>query len=301
VKKYTTHQKVKFLQRYIRQHYKEWIQISPKNIVGFKIDKKIRQDKELPYFAIIFQVKNKKEVNDKQLIPPFFMVEMPNGQVLKVRTDVQELSTPQLHIGTVRKPKKNGKIEVGTAGLVISIDDELHVITNYHVAAYDRLNAGELFFQGFDDNISVDNQPAAFVEGIFSDELDVAFVSLAGNNNGMSNELPNGLEVAGFVAAPLSPGLKGKNVTIYGRNNSNGVKAVLSNVSVLFNTGLNNYWLEDVLEIKPRVTAKGDSGGIVLLNDIYVLGIIVGGTPNDDFSYAIPFHKIDQFKSFTII
>ena len=295
-----TKKRIEFLQKYLRKKYLKWHQMHPDNIVGFRIDKKIKNGKKERYYSIIFHVKKKKKeknLSEKEIVPPYLLIKFPDGKIKKIKTDVEQTGRPRLHMGECRKPMNNGKVEVGTAGVVLKDNNDFFALTNYHVVAFERMQNDEFNFEGEDDNVFVNGQQATFVEGIFSDEIDAAFIQLSGADAD-PNLLGDGTQIGGFINGPLSPTLNERSVTVYSKNLKNGTPATINNISTIFFTGFQNLSLIELIQIRPCITKRGDSGGIVLINDDLVLGIIMGG--DDKFTYAIPYFKINNFKPLII-
>lgn len=296
----STQQRIEVLQSYLRESYKELFQFDPENIVGLKVAKKTTGKKVGRNYSIVFQVarkKDKKKLEKTNHIPEYLLVRFPDGKFKKIKTDVQQTGKTRFHMGICRKPKKNGKIEVGTLGIVLADGADLLGLTNYHVAAFDRMLAGEFFFEGSDKKISVDDQQAEFIEGIFSDELDIAYLRI--NPDGDDpNMMSDGNRIAGFIQAPIRPGIVGREVKVYGKSSRNGRTARINDNSTVFDTGFEGMQIIDVLQIDPVVTKKGDSGGLVVIDNDLLLGIVIGA--DEKFTYAIPYHKIDSFKSLPI-
>jgi hypothetical protein len=296
----STQQRIEFLQSYIRDSYKQLFQFDPQNIVGLKISKKITGKKVRHNYSIVFQVarkKDKKKLVKTNYIPEYLLVRFPDGKFKKIKTDVQQTGKTRFHMGICRKPKRNGKIEVGTLGIVLVDDFDWLGLTNYHVAAFDRMLAGDFFFEGSDKKISVDGRQAEFIEGIFSDELDIAYLRMEPDGDD-PNIMSDGSRIAGFIQSPIRPGIIGRQVMVYAKSNRNGRSARIKNNSTVFDTGFEGMQIIDVLQIHPIVTRKGDSGGLVVIDGDLLLGIVIGG--DDEFTYAIPYHKINAFKSLPI-
>jgi hypothetical protein len=294
-----TRKKIEFLQKYVRRKYKKWLNIHSSNIVGFRVDKKIANGKPGRYYSIIFHVRKKLPENKlgDQTIPPFLSVKFPDGKTRKIRTDVEQTGTPQLHLGECRKPRKNGNFEVGTAGIILKDTASFFALTNFHVAGVDLMQQGQFDFAGADNNISVGGVQATFVEGIFSDEIDVAYIRLSAEPAD-PNILGDGIRIGGFMDGPLGAILIDKDIKVYSNNMRNGKKAKIKSNSVVFHTGFKDLMLNDVLQIRPRITQRGDSGGVVLIDGDVIVGIIVGA--DDSSTYAIPFFKANNFKPLTI-
>lgn len=295
-----TRKKVEFLQKYVRKEYKNWFKIHDSNIVGFRVDKKVSNGKSSRYYSIIFHVKRKRakgKLQEQEIIPPFLSIKFPDGKRRKIKTDVEETGKPQLHLGECRKPKNNGNVEVGTIGVVLKDDTDLFAVTNFHVAGINLMQAGTFDFEGEDNNIFVDGQRSTFVEGIFSDEIDVAFIRL-GNVINNPNQMGDGTQIAGFMEGPLRPSLMGKEVTVYSKNMRKGKTATINNNSAIFNTGFQDLFITDVLQISPKITQRGDSGGAVLISEDVLIGIVIGA--DNSFTYAIPYFKVNNFKPLTI-
>jgi len=56
---------------------------------------------------------------------------------------------------------------------------------------------GQFDFDGKDDNIFIGGQQATFVEGIFSDQIDVAYIELSDNRRTLSPG--DGTRISGFM------------------------------------------------------------------------------------------------------
>lgn len=295
-----TKKKIEFLQKYLRKKYFKWHQMHPDNIVGFRIDKKVTNGKKERNYSVIFHVKKKKKekvLSAQELVPPFFMIKFPDGKIRKIKTDVEQTGMPKLQLSECRKPIGNGQIELGTAGVILRDGPTFFALTNYHVAAFQLMQQGQFRFKGQDNNIFLDGNRETFVDGIFSREIDAAFIRLSGSPFG-ANNLGQGVTIRSFLNGPLSPVLQNKTVVIYSARLRRGIEVSIKTNSATFQTNFQNIFLEDVIQISPKMTIKGDSGGVVMINSSVLVGIIVGA--DDYYSYAIPFFKINNFKPLTI-
>jgi hypothetical protein len=292
----STIKRIEFLQDYMNRHHKKWLNRHNDNIVGFRIDKKNKKGR----YAIIFQVKQKIEeahLDKKNIIPRFYNVKFPDGAIKKIKTDIEETGTPQLHLAKCSKPLHNGNTEVGTVGVFLTDGVHNYGVTNYHVAAKDRMLDNQFFFSGNDNNIFIDNKQSVFTDGVFSNDIDVAFIQIP-NSVHASNFFINGSRITGFINGPLSIQIKNKQVTIFTRNNSIAEVGVVNNNAAIFVTGFNNISMKELIQISPRLTQPGDSGSPVLINNA-IMGIVVGG--DNLYTYAVPFFKIRNFKPLQII
>jgi len=294
-----TRRKIEFLQKYVRRKYKKWLTIHASNIVGFRVDKKVANGKPGRCYSIIFHVRKKLPPNKlgHQAIPPRLSVKFPDGKTRDIRTDVEQTGIPRLHLAECRKPRKNGNFEVGTAGVILKDATNFFALTNFHVAGIDLMQKGQFAFEGEDNYISVDGEQATFVKGIFSDQIDAAYIRLSAAPDD-PNILGDGTRISGFINGPLGTVLIDREIKVYSKNMLKGKGAKIKNNSVVFHTGFRDMVFNDVLQITPRLTKKGDSGGVVLTGEGLLLGIIVGA--DDNATYAIPFFKVNNFQPLAI-
>lgn len=292
----STKNRIEFLQKYMVKYHKKWLNKHYDNIAGLRIDKKNKKGN----YSIVFQVKEKIEktlLNKKNIIPPHYDIKFPDGIIKRIRTDVEQTGAFRFHLEICKKPLNNGNIEVGTIGVFVKYSGNIFGITNYHVAGKDRMMNNEFFFNGADGDISIDDEPEVFTEGIFSNEIDVAFIQLQNNVNA-SNILIDGTQINGFINGPLTSDANGTDVTVYSRINNSAGQGVINSNAVIFNTGFNNLTMKEIIQVSPLLSQHGDSGGPVLIGNS-ILGIIVGG--DDFYTYVIPFFKIRNFKSLDIL
>lgn len=296
-----TQERVIFLQAYLKKRHKKLRLFDPENIVGLSIGKKQSKKETKNYYSIRFHVARKKKpknIEENKIIPALIPVKFPDGKIKKIKTDVIERGRPSFHLSACKKRNKNGSFELGTVGVFLrDASGNFYGLTNYHVAAWDKMLKEEYYFEGDDTDIFVDGNREDFVEGIFSDELDIAFIQLSDAGN-FSNEMGDGTQITGYLDGPLSPNLIGKDVTIYSSRLQNGKQSTISNNATVWYPDFKGLSLEGVIEITPKRTIKGDSGGAVLIDEM-LLGIVVGG--DNHSTYAIPYFKIDNYKPLQII
>ena len=291
-----TKKKIEFLQGYMVKHHKKWFELHSDSIVGLRIDKKNKKGR----YSIIFQVKKKigeDSLKKKNIIPKCYKIKFPDGITRMIATDVEQTGIFRFHLQTCKKPLNNGNIEVGTIGVFLKDSQNIYGLTNYHVVAGDRMANNDFFFNGNDNNIFVEDQPESFVEGTFSNEIDVAFIQL-NNHVNTSNTLIDGTTITGYVGGPITPQAIGTTIRIYSRINQQAFDRVMSNNAAIFDTGFNNIKMKDIIQSAQPITKHGDSGGPVLI-DNSILGIIVGS--DDSYDYIIPFFKIRNFKPLEIL
>lgn len=285
-----------FLQNYVNNNYKNLFNIDTENITGFRIDKKNGNGN----YSIVFHVANKKqleEVPETKRIPSHFFISFPDGINRKIKTDVEETGASGFHFSVCQTVLPNGDLNLGTVGVFVRQNAAIYAVTNYHVAAWSHMLAGNFSFNGDENGSFIDNQPANLILGLFSNEIDAAFIRVADPTQ-ISNQFANGMAIKSFAKGPITPGAIGQMLTVYSRSNPQGINGILKNNSAVFNTRFRNLLLNGVIQIDRLITTNGDSGSPVMVNDILV-GIIVGG--DESYSYAIPFHKIWSFNPIDIL
>jgi hypothetical protein len=293
---YYTRKKIEFLQDYLANYYKDWLKIHGDNISGFSIDKKNGKGN----YCIIFHVGKKLDTNElkeSNIIPPYFEISFPNGEIKKIKTDIEETGFSSLQFSLCQKNLPYGNRALGTVGVFVKdVNNYVYAVTNYHVAAWDRMLQNVYNFNGDDNRIAVDSTNSDHVIGIFSNEIDAAFVRVV-NSTGLSNNFASGNYIDTFAYGPITTDAIGMNITVYSRKNPMGIDSILKNNSTIFNTMFNGLVLEKVIMID-KVTDGGDSGSAVMFQNT-LLGIIVGA--DDLYSYVIPYHKINSFLSLQLI
>lgn len=309
----TTTDKIKFLQRHVRKWHRRWHKKHPENLVGFRIGKKTKNGVTSRYYSIIFQVKKKKkesQLNQLSLIPKFFMVKFPDGKKRKIKTDVEQTGDFKFQVGITSEVDSIYSNDFGTAGLFVTDDsNRVFMLTNYHVVAERMIQDGRYYYRRpasqINNDVRILSNPTApvtgrFEEGLVSKDIDAAFVELFMPADPRMNLLPDKNRIGGIVSVrPYPPSFIGKSLLVYSFFNRNGRQGTINNNSSVVHTANPNVFFEDVLQITPKITRGGDSGGIVVTPSFAVLGIIVGADNN--YTYAIPFFKIDDFKNIFLI
>lgn len=311
--KLSTKRKLVFLQNYIRNWHKEWRQNNVDNIVGFRIGKKTSNGIRSRYYSIIFQVnekKNENQLESNSIIPKSYLIEFEDKKKRRIKTDVEETGTFNFHFGITGEVQSIYSNSFGSAGLFVTDRaDRVFMLTNYHVVAIHLINKNQYYYRRPDNQNDNDVTitlndghviNGRFEEGLISHQVDAAFVELFGQPENHLNMLPDENRVNGRVSArPIPRTFIGKKVIIYSRFNPHGESGIINNNSSILYTSNSDIYFEDVIQIHPKVTRKGDSGGAVVTPSFSILGIIVGG--DNKYSYAIPFYKINDFKNIFII
>jgi hypothetical protein len=309
----STTDKIKFLQRHVRKWHQRWHKKHPENIVGFRIGKKTTNGLTSRYYSIIFQVKKKKkdsQLNTSSIIPKYFIVKFPDGKKRKIKTDVEQTGVFKFQVGITSEVDSIYSDDFGTAGLFVTDNsNRVFMLTNYHVVAEKMIQDGRYYYRRptsqVRNDVTILTNPIApiagrFEEGLVSKDIDVAFVELFMPPDNRMNILPDQNRIRGIVSVrPYPPSFIGKSLFIYSFYNRNGRQGTINNNSSIVHTANPNIFFEDVLQITPKITRGGDSGGIVVTPSFAVLGIIVGADNN--YTYAIPFYKIDDFKNIFLI
>jgi len=313
MKKLSTKNKILFLQQYVKIWHKEWQKRHPQNIVGFRVGKKVKNGIESRHFSIIFQVVKKKNINklkSKVQIPESFKIIFPDMKTRIIKTDVEETGKFKFNAGITSAVQSIYSNKFGSAGLFVKDrTNRMFMLTNYHVIADQMIQNGQYYYRRpssqtqNDVKIILNNSNTLigrFEEGIISHEVDVAFVEIFSPLQNNMNILPDQNRVFGRVSArPIPPTFVGKQIKVYSCYNRFGNLCFINDNSSVLYTGNNNIHFEDIIQISPKVTRGGDSGGTVVTPSYSILGIIVGCDNN--YSYAIPFYKIDDFKNIFII
>jgi len=307
----STNNKINFLQTYIRKWHKKWHKKHPENIVGFRIGKKVTNGIESRYYSIIFHVKKKKkQLGESLIIPKYFIVKFPDGKKRKIKTDVEQTGVFKFQDSITSKIDSIYSNKFGSAGLFVTdSNNRVYVLTNYHVVAERMISNGKFYYRRpinqskNDVRIILSNaNPLAgrFEEGIISHEVDAAFVELFVQPDNRMNILPDQNKIRGRITTrPYPPSFIGKPLFVYSFYNRMGRKGTINDNSSILYTNNPDIYFEGILQISPRITQGGDSGGIVVTPSFAVLGLIVGADSN--YTYAIPFYKIDDFKNIFII
>jgi hypothetical protein len=307
-----TNQKIKFLQEYVRNLYDELDKSNPENIVAIRIGKKVINGKESRQYAIIFQVIKKIEENALALnviIPKAIEIEFPDKKKRVVKTDIEETGNFKFHFGITSEVKSKYSIHFGTAGLYVSDNaNRTYMLTNYHVVAESFISNGILIYRRdpgqFQNDVQIRDRSGnsiagRFEEGIFSPEVDAAFVELPIAPNSRLNVLPDANRIQGRVPrGPLPLSVVNAPVLVYSYYNPAGRDGFINSNAMPLKINQNTFFV-DVIQIRPRITQGGDSGGVVLTPAFAVIGIIIGG--DSLYSYALPFYKFDNFKNVRIV
>lgn len=306
----STNRKIEFLQEYVRRWHRKWHKKHPDNIVGFRIGKKKIGGIESKYYSIIFKVKKKKKKLDKDLIiPKSFSITFPDGKKRKINTDVEESGVFRFQSGITSAVTSLYSSGFGSAGLFVTDStNRLYMLTNFHVVAGQMIQNGKYYYRRpnsqkqNDVRITLNSSnflSGRFEEGIISHEVDAAFVELFLSPNNNMNILPDQNKVRGRVTVrPYPSSFIGKSIVVYSYYNKQGRQAIIKDNSLVFYTDNPDIYFEDLLQISPKITRGGDSGGLVLTTSFSILGLIVGA--DLDSTYVIPFYKVDDFKNIFI-
>jgi hypothetical protein len=305
----STKEKLKFLQAYMLKWHQEWRQAHPSNISGFRIGKKFSKGKESRNYAIIFQVKKKKHLSKlapENQIPASLKIRFPDKKTRIIQTDIEETGGFSFHQGITGAVRSHNSTGFGSAGLFVTDDDNnVFLITNYHVVAGDFIKKNKFYYRRpaeqttndvkitLPDNTIMNGR---FETGTISHEVDVSFTEVFIEPGIELNRLPDDNRISGRLSGRGIPAsMIGKNIRVYSFYNKSGAGAkIKSNSSVLY-TANDAVYFQDIIQISPKVTQGGDSGGAVLTESNAIVGIIVGG--DSSYSYAIPFYKINDFKN----
>ncbi|MGV3560783.1 hypothetical protein [Larkinella arboricola] len=309
----STREKIDVLQKFLKDYHNEIRSKHIDNIVALRIGKKNINGKPTNVYSIVFQVVKKinpDELDPKFVIPKKIQIDFPDGKKRFIKTDVEETGKFKFHFGIASEVKSKYSIHFGSVGLFVGDNlNRTYMLTNYHVVAESFISKRRFRYrrplsQTKSDVRIIDRNGSdingRFEEGLISHEIDAAFVELPIDPDPRLNILPDNSRIQGRVLVrPLPPSIKNKPVIIYSFYNPTGVNSVISDNSAVLYTDDEKIFFEDIIQIRPKVTQGGDSGGLVLNAKFAVLGIIVGG--DNLCSYAIPFYKIDDFKNINIL
>ncbi|HRN49412.1 MAG TPA: trypsin-like peptidase domain-containing protein [Niabella sp.] len=297
------------MHKYVKKWHIRWRKKHGDNVVGFRVGKKIEKGKEYREYSIIFQVKKKKNeryLKERELLPKFFSLKFPDGKIRMIKTDVIEAGAFKLQRGIGSKVKNPYDGAVGSLGVFVKDDNEIvYALTNFHVARWSKIDSDGLGSADREENdpkndleITLSNGSklyGTFITGKINRKVDVAFVEIDnGDLDKINNELPH---VSRGNVLGKSTIQKNNAVTVFGFRNSNR-NATISDEKATLHTDEKNIYFEEILQLHPKVTQKGDSGGLVLNEFENAVGLIVGA--DKMYSYAIQFSEINQYKAINI-
>jgi len=290
----TTNYKIRCLTKFINENYTTLREIYGDSIEGMHIAKKIRKERQLRYYSIVFHVQ-KKGTGIEKPIPKHISIQI-GKKVCHVATDVVErgpLQLLSLAVGTelIHMQKKTR----GTIGLILHRNGNHYLLSNMHVMAKDFIEKGKTRFE-----ISVDNETTPDIlagevkacreQGVFSGiDAAIARLKIPGS---FENRLPHigkvgdRLLLSQNTAAQtqlrmvgVTSGLQSGRVTKLGVPKTFRVN---NNASVDFT---------NLIETNLRA-GEGDSGAPVVgpSPDNRVIGIVMGS--EGGFVYVIPIHLI---------
>ncbi len=304
-KRLTTKQKLRFLHVFVKEWAKLWIDIDKANISGMRVDRKVTNGEVRRIYAIVFQVKTKVDrinLKKSRLIPEYFDIEFPDGVVRRIKTDIEQTGAFTLHSsycgGSVKSDHSHNR---GSFGLFVKdFFNEIYAISNYHVLAQNELDHHQYDYNrngNTTQDVQISNDLWTLTGildiGTFSSEVDVGFV-LMDKNALYENVLPNYSRISGDLTRDyVLSRLQGQAVTIYSMFYPNGKTITVKAAAVQVNSTKHNLVHTDLIQIE-RVTAHGDSGGLVINSQNAVVGIVLGA--DESYSYIVPFYKISNFK-----
>lgn len=297
--------KLTFLQAYARKRFTRWAGRHKGNIVGVRVDRKYSNGKKASQYSIVFHVAKKFDdahLSPRQRIPPYYSIKFPDGKMRRVPTDVHETGRFSFQSEVLDEVKDITAGKAGKIGVFVRDGQKAFAVTNYHVAAGGLMAEDILFFDASSgeqaDTLFINDQREFLNIGIFSTELDVAFVT-AGDSGDVSNRLPGDVTPRDFVPGPIDSTWNGKSVFIFSKTNPEGTTVRLRNNSTTFDPQFPGVSKIVGAVAIDRCTNHGDSGSLVLSNDLQVLGIVTGA--DDSFTYVIPYYKIFNFNKLPIL
>lgn len=306
----TTNKKLKFLQQYCEENYLDLKQKYP-NIIGLHVDKKIRKKEKKRNYSIVFHVLKKNPQLHYKTIPPYLEINFPNNLTYKIPTDIIERNHFKLQNAYPGCNILNSIAnEIGSCSIFLKKDNDIIAVSNMHVMGYQFITDSTSYVPNLGNNLPQviigQDQPiiGTVFKGTFNNWLDVAFckISLADQQK-VSNIVPGIGKIKGYYNATNNYN-KDKEVKVYG-NASKLQRSTIKHVSttIEFDYSINNHSFHHIFFgvscLEDAVTSEGDSGGIVIMNDRDIIGIVLGSDGNH--TYYLPYIRIKENLTNTVI
>lgn len=290
--------KTEYLNRYCKRNLRKWREKISPNIVGVHVGYKKCGGRKTNRFSIVFHVKQKLEYPISH-IPKTFNLTI-NKQKVAVPTDVIETgSTRLMNVLMGDKARsKNIKNEFGSAGLFISIQDDVYVISNMHVLAPQRLAdrfytcpKSEQFFTDVECFNETDTQ-RAFLEKAAFDGIDLAMARFQFPNNATFKIRDLGQPAKFLKQSEIKVGMR---VQMFGASTNAIVQGTVEATSVSRFVEYDSLEVQiDDLIATSLPVIDGDSGSAVVNDFMKIAGVLVSAD-RSGFSYVIPSFEIEKF------
>jgi hypothetical protein len=305
-----TNKKLKILQQYCEENYLELKRKYP-NIVGLHVDKKVKMNKKMRIYSIVFHVLKKNPDVNYNSIPPYLEIIFLDNLICKIPTDIIERNHFKLQSAYPGCKVLNSiSNEIGSCSIFLKKDNDVIAVSNMHVMGYQFITDSISYVPDLGNNlpkvvIGQDQSISGTVfRGAFNNRLDVAFCKIApADHQKISNIVPGVGKIQGFYNATNNYN-KNKEVKVYG-NVSKLQTSRIKDVSTTleFDYSINNrsfyHIFYGVSCLEDSVTSAGDSGGIVIMNDDQIIGIVIGSDGNN--TYYLPYIRIKDYFNAIIL
>ena len=294
-----TKSKIEYLIQYVEDSIAKWRKLYSGNLIGARIGRKIRSDKELNYYSIILHVKVKR-VKPKRPIPKYFYINIPGIGIKKVPTDIVETGEFRFrnHISIADRAKPINVNTPGTIGPILIKNRNLYVCSNMHVLGSKHLMNRQISYikaiqnQLHPDTILYKNnfRITAFLEQAIFLGIDAAIARISKTDrNKIRNSIPGQGIPTGLKKITLN------NYRNYPVKMQGSVSGTTNGKILGVGVSINGNKYGNAIELKNLIVTdlfsqRGDSGSVVFDSNLKVIGIIVGG--DDRYTYVISITSI---------
>lgn len=302
-----TSDKLSVISDYVRHQTPFWNK-EIKNFAGVHVGQKIKAGNYLNYYAIVFHVLEKPDLNslrDRDRIPKFCFI--PQGRkTIKVPTDVMESKGLELKSNGIQPGEGTFPLNLsdrpGTIGFFLeSLDQtELYFCSNMHVLAPDILAKRKTSYYKpiprqtradvtiFDTNGSA----MAFLEKALFDGIDIA-VARVKDRNIVENFIPeNGIPSGVVDVTPQN--FRRLRIGHFGLRSKSMDRRIIG-FEANIPTHIRNVFMNDLI-VADLPTDFGDSGSPVFDEFLNLVGIVMGSPrDNPSLTFIIPIRKIISF------
>lgn len=274
-------------------------------MIGLHVDQKVKKNKKMRIYSIVFHVLKKNPDENYNSIPPYIEIIFPNHLIYKIPTDIIERNHFKLQSGYPGCRVLNSTVnEIGSCSIFLKKDSDIIAVSNMHVMGSQFITDSTSYVPDLGNNlpkvvIGQDQSIKGTVfRGAFNDRLDVAFCRIDPNDHQkVSNIVPGVGKIQGYYNATNNYN-KYKEVKVYG-NISKLQRSTIKNVSTIleFNYSTDNLSFYHIFYgvscLEDSVTSGGDSGGIVIMNDNQIIGIVLGSDGKN--TYYLPYIRIKDY------
>jgi len=292
-----TKQKLEYLSLYVSKRLKNWRK-KYKNLVGVYVGNKIRQDSELRYYSIVFQVRKKEEypVNP---IPSRIKVVFPDREIKYIPTDVIEAEIFELrNVLAGDKIKRINSSSFGTVGVFLKRNNRIYACSNMHVLANELIENGKTYFyrpikHQLNSDVVIGNNDTkiyAYLERCVFDGIDAGIARIQDINQIKSMIRLYNVEISGYRVINWA---NYKNFPVKMSGFLSGrQEGYIKNIEIDRYIDDSDITLKNLIKVD-LYSQRGDSGSPVFDNRYRIIGILVGGTAH--YSYIIPIVDIMNF------